>query len=76
MVRKHDTFYAPATRFGEDYARLAYGDDWKYPKEHFRVERKHKTKPGVWWCSYEHSDESDVETSAKSIKQYSQDLPR
>lgn len=68
MVKAGDTFYAPATLWGEDYAELAYGDDWRDTKEHFRVVSKHKGKPGVWWCAYESADESDVEISAKSIK--------
>ena len=49
MVKKGDTFHAPARLFGDDYAKEAYKAGWKKAKEHFRVARKHETKAGVWW---------------------------
>ena len=75
MVRTGDTFHAPATLWGKDYAELAYGDAWKDTKEHFRVVSKHKNKPGVWWCAYESADESDVEISAHSIQRFTRATP-
>jgi hypothetical protein len=57
MVKKDDLFYAPATLFGKEYAKEAYGDGWKTAQEHFRVNCKHKSLPGVWWCGYESADE-------------------
>jgi hypothetical protein len=75
MVKKGDTFHAPARLFGDDYAKEAYKAGWKKAKEHFRVARKHETKAGVWWCAYESADESDVEISAKSVRRYQNSPP-